>query len=137
MIRKFAAPAVLLLTVACATTPMTSSSATTPAAPVVNSSSMAAAEYVLLSSPTSVRDWDATDPEIGFHVRGAMTTRGFVPAGGVQGRGKLCADGKDWISFSDMKVHKAADGGTPTAPYLLGCASGTTFVPASREIVTQ
>lgn len=136
MIRKFAPLAVLLLTVACASAPMTSSSPSS-STPTAVPSGMASAEYVLLSSPTSVRVWDATDPEIGFHVRGAMTTRGFAPAGGVQGRGKLCTDGQDWLSFSDLKIHKASDGVTPSGSYLLGCASGTKFVPASREVVTQ
>ena len=138
MTRNLTAFAILLLAAACATAPMTSSSSTTPAAsPAAPSSAMAQSQYILLSSPLSVRDWEVTDPETGLHVRGAMTSHGFVPAGGVEGRGKLCTDGNDWFSFSDLKIHKASEGGTPTAPYLLGCASGSKFVPASREVVTQ
>ena len=137
MTRKLAPLAALLLAAACATAPMTSSSTNAATPALTASASLGQNEYVLLSSPGSVREWDATDPEIGLHVRGAMSSRGFVPASGVQGRGKLCADGKDWFSFADLKIHKASEGGTPTAPYLYGCASGSKFVPASRDIVTQ
>lgn len=140
MIRRLAPAAVLLLTVACSTAPMTSSSSSTvtpTGTPTVSQSASNAPDFVLLSAPGAVREWNAIDPEYGLHVRGTMTSRGFVPVGGVQGRGKLCADGKDWVSLTDLKVHKASEGSTPAAPYVLGCASGSTFTPASREVVTQ
>lgn len=137
MTRTLATLAVLLLAAACATAPMTSSSNANALSPAAPASATAQSEYILLSSPSSVRLWEVTDPETGLHVRGAMSAHGFVPVGGVQGRGKLCTDGKDWFSFSDLRIHKASEGGTPVAPYLLGCASGSKFVPASREVVTQ
>jgi hypothetical protein len=147
MIRKFApAAAVLLLAAACASTPMTSSSTTTTTTTVPAATTASAAvpqtasnapDYILLSAPTSVRQWSAINPAYALHVRGTMTSRGFIPVGGVQGRGKLCADGKDWVSLSDLKIHTASEGATPVAPYVLGCASGSTFSPSSREIVTQ
>jgi len=139
MIRKLAPAAALLLTVACATSPMTSSSttSTTSAAPAISQTASTAPDYILLSAPNAAREWNAIDPEYRLHVRGTMTNNGFLPVGGVQGKGKLCADGKDWVSFSDLKVHKASDGGSPTAPYVLGCASNSGFTPASRDLVTQ
>lgn len=140
MIRKFAPAAVLLLSVACATSPMTSSSSSAPvpaSTSAISQTASNAPDVVLLSAPGAVREWNAIDPEYGLHVRGTMTNQGFVPVGGVQGRGKLCADGKDWVSLSDLKIHKASEGTTPVAPYILGCASGYSFTPASREIVTQ
>lgn len=133
MNNKLAPIVVLLLAAGCATGPMTSASTAAEDKRAIAKTT----EYVLLSSPTAVRDWNAMDPEVGLHVRGTMTTHGFVPVGGVQGRGKLCTDGRDWVSFADLRIHKATEGGTPAAPYILGCASGSKFVPASREIVAQ
>jgi hypothetical protein len=93
-------------------------------------------DYVLLSAPTLVRSYEYTRI-YDFHLRGTMTNHGFMPAGQIQGNGKFCAEGKDWISLSDMSVHKAGTG-TPSAPYVLGCANANgTFTPATRDVVTQ
>ena len=73
----------------------------------------------------------------GLHVRGTMTNRGFYPAGEIQGSGKFCADGKDWLSLSDLKVHSAAEAKSPIAPYILGCSTSAGFQPASRAVVAQ
>ncbi|HEX9984372.1 MAG TPA: hypothetical protein VGF69_13980 [Thermoanaerobaculia bacterium] len=139
MLKSTAVSLALLLSVACASTPSqsagtSSGTAATTAAALPNASN--ATEFVLLSSPNQVRSWDFSQSVYAFHVRGTMTNRGFWPAGEVQGRGKFCADGKDWLSFSDLKVHKAGEG-TPQAPYVLGCATNSGFQPASRTIVTQ
>ena len=138
MIKQSAAALSLLLAVACASTPMNSSSNLTTAsvAPGVTSNANNAPEYVLLSQPNQVRTYDFSKTVYGFHVRGTMTNKGFYPAGQVQGRGKFCADGKDWISLNDLQVHKSGDG-SPAAPYLLGCAADSGFQPASRDIVAQ
>ena len=124
----------LLLTAACASLPMNQSSSTTGD----NSSSAPkfyATDYVLLSSPTQLRTVDESTTVYSLNVRGTLTNRGFYPIGKVEGHGDLCADGKDWLSLSDLKIHKAAEGGSPAAPYLLGCASNSGFKPATRDIV--
>lgn len=98
-----------------------------------------APEYILLSEPNQIRDYDFSN-SLGvraLHVRGTMTNRGFYPAGDIQGNGKFCTDGKDWLSLSELKVHTAAENKTPTAPYILGCATSSGFQPASRAIVAQ
>lgn len=135
MIKRIAPVAVLLLlTVACASVPMNSSSSAGAATvPGVATNPATAPDYILLTSPSQVRTYDYNQPVYGFHVRGTFTSRGFVPAGEVQGRGDFCADGRDWYSFSDLKVHKAGEG-TPTGAHLLGCANGSGFKPASRQI---
>ena len=120
-----------LLSAACATAPMSSSSAGGSAL----TSSKDAPEYILLSSPTQIRNTDYSQRIGAFHIKGTLTNRGFYPAGQVEGSGDFCADGKDWMSLSDLSVHQASDGKTPVAPYLLGCASKSGFKPASREIV--
>lgn len=132
MIKRAVLPLALLLTAACATTPAMNSS--TPA-----SAQLQATDYVLLTSPTNIQTLDpSTSTGVwGLHVNGTMTNRGFYPIGKVEGHGDLCSDGKDWLSLSDLKVHKASEGGSPAAPYLLGCASNSGFKPASRDIVMQ
>jgi len=130
MIKRAVLPlALVLLSAACATTPTMNSSSTTP--------KLEATDYVLLTSPTTIQSLDpSTSTGVwGLHVNGTMTNRGFYPVGQVEGHGDLCADGKDWLSLSDLKVHKASEGGSPAAPYLLGCATGSGFKPASRDIV--
>jgi hypothetical protein len=136
--KRTAAALALLLTVACASTPMTSNDTTGGGVSAgITTNVRNAPDYIVLSAPSQVRSWDFGNA-IGvraFHVRGTMTTRGFIPAGEIQGNGKLCTDGRDWLSLSDLRVHSADK--TPVAPYILGCASGSGFVPASRAIVTQ
>ena len=125
----------LLLAAACASAPMTSNETTGSRVSTVTTSLRDAPDYILLSAPSQIRTWDFSSTVRGLHVRGTMTTHGFIPAGEIQGNGKFCADGRDWFSLSDLRVHTSDK--TPVAPYILGCASGTTFQPASRAIVTQ
>ena len=120
-----------LFSAACASLPMSSSSTGGSAL----TSSKDAPEYILLSSPSQIRNTDYSQRISAFHVKGTLTNRGFYPAGQVEGNGDFCTDGKDWLSLSDLKVHKASEGGSPAAPYLLGCASGNGFKPATRDIV--
>jgi hypothetical protein len=131
---------VLLLAAGCASTPMASNeSGGAPSVSGITSNPRNAPDYVLLSAPNQVRTYDFSNAigVRGLHIRGTMTNKGFYPAGEIQGSGKFCADGKDWLSLSELKVHTASEGKAPVAPYILGCASGTTFQPASRAIVAQ
>jgi ABC-type phosphate transport system substrate-binding protein len=133
MARRALISLALLLTAACASLPMNSSSNATAGGS--STPNFYATDYVLLSAPTQLRTIDESTTVYPLHVRGALTNRGFYPLGKVEGHGDLCTDGKDWLSLSDLKVHKAAEGGSPAAPYLLGCASNSGFKPASRDIV--
>lgn len=140
MLKKTPAVLALLLTVACASNPIASSggngaSTSSPALPSLRN----APDYVLLSAPTQVRTYDFANSlgVRGFHVRGVMTNRGFQPIGDVQGNGKFCEGGQDWLSLSDMAIYKAGDSREKRAPYIVGCASGNAFQPASRDIVVQ
>lgn len=138
MMKNIAASLALLLTVACSSLPSHQSQASSSGS---GASSFGAAEgssYVLLSSPNQIREMDYASTVNGLYVRGTLTSRGFAPATAkVEGSGSLCNGGTDWLSFSDLSVHKSSDGKTPTAPYVLGCAKGSSFVPATRDIVTQ
>ena len=127
----------LVLTAACASTPMTSSNESAGGA-LRAVSAKDAPDYILLSEPNQIRTYDFSNAigVKGFHVRGTMTNIGFMPAGDVQGNGKTC-QGTDWFSLSDLRVYKADSGKTPTAPYILGCATSSGFQPASRTVVTQ
>ena len=140
MISKASAALALLLTVACASNPLGSNGgngggSAAPTLPSVKN----APEYVLLSAPNQIRTYDFGNSigVKGLHVRGVMTNRGFMPVGEIQGNGKFCADGQDWLSLADLTVHKAGDGSERQAPYVTGCAVGSTFQPATRDIVTQ
>ncbi len=139
--KTIAASLLLLLAVGCASTSMNATNetggASAPAGITTNAKN--APEYVLLSAPNQIRTYDFGDAigVRGLHVRGTMTNRGFYPAGEIQGSGKFCADGKDWLSLSDLKVHSAAEAKSPIAPYILGCSTSAGFQPASRAVVAQ
>lgn len=140
MLKSLAVSLALVVVAGCASTPLSSSNqnaGSSSPAPVTKSLRNSP-DYVLLSAPNQIREWDFSNA-IGvraFHLRGTMTNHGFIPAGEVQGNGKFCTDGKDWLSLTDLTIHKSSDQ-APVAPYLLGCATSNGFVPASRQIVTQ
>jgi len=136
--KTFVPALALLLAFGCASTPTnneTGGASATVAGLTTNPKN--APEYILLSAPNQVREYDFGNSlgVRGFHIRGTMTNRGFYPAGEIQGAGKFCTDGKDWLSLSDLKIHNASDGKTPSAPYILGCATSAGFQPASRQVV--
>lgn len=139
--KTIAASLLLLLAVGCASTSMNATNetggASAPAGITTNAKN--APEYVLLSAPNQIRTYDfgSAVGVRGLHVRGTMTNRGFYPAGEIQGSGKFCADGKDWFSLSDLKVHTAAEAKAPVAPYIIGCSTSAGFQPASRAVVAQ
>ncbi|MBV9494167.1 MAG: hypothetical protein JOZ54_07970 [Acidobacteria bacterium] len=136
MKRAAAILALGLFAASCASTSM-SSSTTDSAGNPVTSKSVDAPEYILLSSPGQIRDVDHSQRIGAFHIKGTLTNRGFYPAGQVEGNGDFCADGKDFLSLSDLSVHASTEGKSPKAPYLLGCATKSGFKPASRDIVMQ
>lgn len=131
--------AALVLSVGCASMPMTSSdtgAASGASAPIAKSS-LQATNYIMFSSPSQIRSVDDDAILSGFHLKGTLTNKGFVPAGSIEGRGSFCADGKDWLSLATLTVHKASEG-APTGSYVLGCANANgSFTPASRNVVVQ
>ncbi|HEY3054388.1 MAG TPA: hypothetical protein VGK31_00505 [Thermoanaerobaculia bacterium] len=137
--KTIASSLALLLALGCASSPLHSSNETGGNAGVasITSNPKNAPDYILLSAPNQIRtvDFSSAVAIRGLHVRGTMTNRGFMPAGEIQGNGKFCTDGKDWLSLSDLKVYTADK--TPSAPYILGCATTSGFQPASRAIVAQ
>ena len=136
MIKQLAASMVLVLSVACASTPMHSSD-NAASAGGSNAFTNDARSYILLDSPAQIRTMEYSRTVRGLYVRGTLTNKGFMPAASIEGSGSFCAEGKDWLSLTDLTVHKASDGKTPVAPYIAGCANGSSFSPATRDIVTQ
>ena len=137
--KKLAIALALCLTAACSSTPMNSSSkdsgATLFGTSGVATRSTDAPNYILFSSPNAVRNVDFSTSVYGLNLKGTMTNRGFYPAGKIEGHGNFCADGKDWLSLSDLSIHKASDGKSPEGSYVLGCVSASGFNPASRDAV--
>ncbi|HKO02729.1 MAG TPA: hypothetical protein VJ032_13600 [Thermoanaerobaculia bacterium] len=139
MKKNASALAVLLLSVACASMPMKSSdnAGTSGSSSAIAKSSLQAQNYILFSSPGQIRSVDDDTVVTGFSLKGTLTNKGFMPAGSIEGRGSFCAEGKDWLSLSDLKVHKASEG-SPSGSYVLGCANANgSFSPASREVAAQ
>ena len=131
--------AVLLLSAACASMPMTSNNngGSAGSSSPVAKTGLQAQNYILFSSPGQIRSVDDDTIVTGFSLKGTLTNKGFIPAGKIVGRGSFCAEGKDWLSLSDLQVHKASEG-TPSGSYIVGCANPNgSFSPASREVVSQ
>jgi hypothetical protein len=135
--KKVLAPILVLLAVGCASTSMRpSSSSAGSASPASRPAGARADAYVLLSAPNQVRELALSNVR-DFHINGTMTTRGFLPLSQVEGSGNFCSEGKDWLELTNLTVHRAGDSKTPSAPYVLGCATTAGFQPASRDIVLQ
>ena len=126
--KTLATSLVLLLALGCASAPMNSSneSGGNAAVTAITTNAKNAPDYILFSSPNQIRNYDFGNAigVRGLHVRGTLTNRGFLPAGEIQGNGKFCAEGKDWLSLSDLRVHSASEGKTPAAPYITLSHSG-------------
>ncbi len=137
MIKKALVATAILLTAACSSLPLKNNGQASASA---GSSSFTnpADSYIMLDSPGQIRAMDYSRTLNGLYITGTLTNHGFVSATGkVEGKGSFCSDGKDWFSLSDLSVHKAGDNKSPSGSYVLGCAKGSSFVPASRDIVTQ
>jgi len=137
--KKTAAALALLITAACSSLPMNSSAkdssaGTGSSAQAIATKAAYAPNYILFSSPNAVRAVDYSTSVYGLNLKGTMTTKGFIPAGKIEGRGSFCAEGKDWLSLADLSQHKAADK-APEGSYVLGCVSASGFSPASRDAV--
>jgi hypothetical protein len=92
--------------------------------------------YRLVSDPDMVISIIWNKFPRGYHVKGQMVNGSIVWASQVEGSGKLCVDGKEWVSLNDGEIHAATE--TPVAPYILGCrASNGLFQPASTQVVLQ
>jgi len=126
---------VSLLSVACASSPASMNSSSTSAGSGTGMKRATPTHYRLLSDPRNIREINWSRPPANLHVKGQMTTLGFVPLSQVEGTGRLCADGKDWVSLKDGVFHQATDGATPDGPYVVGCKNKMGgFTPASKEI---
>src|SRR5688572_23129206 len=102
------------------------------------SSAVRAAEathYRLVSDPKSIRTIDWANPPRDLHVKGVLTARGFEPIGEVEGRGRLCEEGNDWVSLRDGSFHAADSGDRPESPFIRGCKGRTGgFMPAGVNV---
>lgn len=120
-----------VLTAACASTPGNIADAGSG-----SMSRSSATHYILVSDPSLIREMNWGNPPLRLHIKGHLTNAGFKAAGSVEGSGKLCADGQDWVSIADGKFHKADGGVTPSGAYIKGCKGATGgFMPAARDIL--
>lgn len=91
--------------------------------------------YRLLSDPKSIRQIDWSQPPLSLHVKGYLTNRGFVPTSQVEGKGKVCENGQDWVDLDGGAVHRATEGVAPKSPYISGCVTKLgAFVPSTRQV---
>ena len=135
--KKVLAPILVLLAVGCASTSMRPGSSSAGSASLASRPAGGRADaYVLLSAPNQIRELALSNVR-DFHINGTMTSRGFLPLSQVEGNGRFCSEGKDWLDLSNLTVHRAGESKTLSAPYVLGCATSAGFQPASRDIVLQ
>jgi hypothetical protein len=90
--------------------------------------------YRLTNDPNSLRSIDVIQPPRAFHVKAVASETGMQWSSKVEGKGKLCPEGKDWLSLNDGVIHAANDGSQPSGPYVLGCKSGNAFTPSSLDV---
>ena len=129
---------VALFVIGCASSATSSGSGSGSSIGASLGNTKSASHYRLLSDPKSIREMDWSDQPTAMHVKGRLIASGFEPLGGVEGRGGLCADGKDFVTLLDGAFHAAGDGATPQGYYVYGCKTATGgFKPASREILGQ
>lgn len=91
--------------------------------------------YRLFANSESLRSLDINQPPHAFHVKGTISNNGPIQwSSKVEGKGKLCSDGRDILDLSSGVTYAAADGARPAGPYVLGCKSGSLFTPSSLEV---
>jgi hypothetical protein len=90
--------------------------------------------YRLLSDPDSIREINWGRPLTALHVKGYLTSQGFVPVSKVEGRGGLCKGGDDsWLSLKDGQIH--SNGEAASGPHVKGCVSSQGgFRPSTKEV---
>lgn len=121
-----------LLAVGCSSTSMVPNESVTGAAEL---SGKRPTYYRLVSDPLPIREIDWGRPMNDLHVKGYLTNKGFVPVAKVEGSGRLCESGTDWVSLTDGEFHKGDAGETPSGPHLKGCKGRTGgFMPATKEV---
>ena len=119
-----------LLAVGCASTSMTSYD---NAAGSDELAAKAPTHYRLLSDPDSIRPIDWGRPLTSLHVKGYVTNQGFVPVSKVEGAGRLCESGNDWVNLVDGSIHSSSE--SPSGAYVKGCATAQGgFKPATKEV---
>lgn len=124
-----------LLAVGCSSTSM---STTETAAGVSELKGKTPSYYRLVSDPLPIREIDWGRPLTSLHVKGYLTNQGFVPVSKVEGSGRLCEGGTDWVDLADGSFHKGDSGETPKGPHLMGCKSRSGgFMPASKDVVVN
>ncbi|MCM2317614.1 MAG: hypothetical protein NDJ92_20880 [Thermoanaerobaculia bacterium] len=121
-----------LLAAGCSSTSMVPNESATGAAEL---SGKRPSYYRLVSDPLPIREIDWGRPLTDLHVKGHLTNKGFVPLTKVEGSGRLCESGNDWVSLADGAFHKGDSGEAPTGPYIKGCKGRSGgFMPASKEV---
>ncbi len=125
-----------LLTVGCG-----SMSMTTPAASATGAAELSGKRpsyYRLVSDPLTIREIDWGRPMTSLHVKGFLTNQGFVPVSKLEGSGRICEGGTDWVSLSDGEFHKGDSGEAPKGPHIMGCKGRSGgFMPASKDVVVN
>jgi hypothetical protein len=100
------------------------------------SSSRNATYYRLLSDAGSIRSFDKVRKPYGFHVAAVQNGNDLQWVARVEGRGKLCTGGSDWLNLNDGRIHSGASDVKPNGPYIQGCAATNgTFTPSSTEVL--
>lgn len=119
-----------LFTVGCASTSMTSYE---NAAGSDELKGKTPTHYRLLSDPDSIREIDWGRPLTGLHVKGYLTSQGFVPVSKVEGVGGVCEGGDSWVNLKTGSIHSASE--SPSGPHVKGCVSSQGgFKPATKEV---
>lgn len=124
-----------LFAVGCSSTSMVPNETATGAAEL---SGKTPTYYRLVSDPRTIREIDWGRPLTSLHVKGHLTNQGFMPLAKIEGSGRLCENGNDWVSLADGEFHSADSGETPKGPYIKGCKGRTgAFLPASKDVLVN
>lgn len=89
--------------------------------------------YRLVSDPDMLLDLEIGRQVRPYHVKGQVVNGKVIWASQIEGKGKLCPEGKEWVALNHGTIHPATE--TPAGPHILGCrASNGLFQPASTEV---
>jgi len=127
-----------LLTVGCSSLSMSTATPAGSAAGVAELSGKSPSHYRLVSDPLSIREIDWGRQMNSLHVKGYLTNQGFIPVSKVEGSGRLCEGGTDWVSLADGEFHKGDSGETPKGAHIMGCKGRSGgFMPASKDVIVN